>query len=135
MPKKEVTLTLGEQIDNLYAIREELREAEAVVKEIKERRTLAEEKIITLLDDTNIDKASGMKATASISETTVGQISDFAKFTRYIKQNNAFELLERRVSSVAYREHLAQRKGKPIPGTEPFTRRTLNLRVRDSKNS
>lgn len=123
--------TLGEEIDLLNDTREIIRRLEKELKTYKEQYTAAQERVMKMLDDDNVDRASGAKATVSISEAVVGTLKDPEKFARYVKKHNAFELFEKRISSVAYREHLEQRNGKPIPGTEKFTRRTLNLRVRD----
>ena len=67
------------------------------------------------------------RATVTRKETIVGQMRDREKFNKYIKQHGSFELYESRISSTAYREHLELRKGRPIPGTEKYTKVTLGL--------
>ena len=78
------------------------------------------------LEAEGLDKASGSKATVSISANTVANVEDWDSFWSYIIKNKYTHLLQRRVSDPAYRELLEQ--GKRVPGVQPFVKRTLNVR-------
>jgi hypothetical protein len=123
-------LTLGKAIDDLYQLREQIREINAKLKPLEEAKKSAEETILGLLDAQGVDKSSGKLATASISETVVAQIEDFDSIWAFARKSNTPQLFERRIANAPFRELLEQRKGKPIPGLQSFTKRTLNLRVR-----
>jgi hypothetical protein len=58
-------------------------------------------------------------------EEELPQIIDIEKVYAWIKRNNRFELLHRRISREVWREQLDA--GKPVPGLGAFTRVTLRL--------
>ena len=64
-------------------------------------------------------------ATAAITRTTVAQVTDWDEVYKYVKKTGEFDLLQKRMSDVAYRERLDA--GKPVPGTEPFIVVNLSL--------
>ena len=80
------------------------------------------------MDAEQIGSSAGKSASVSISEVVVPTVKDWDAFYTYINRNKAYHLLERRPTSIAYREELESRNGKLLPGVESFTRRTLNLR-------
>ena len=85
--------------------------------------------LIELMEKEGVNKTSVGNMTASITLKTVANVIDWEKFHRYIKQHSAFHLLHRRVSDAAFREEVEERKGKLLPGTEKFVKKTLSLRV------
>lgn len=119
-------LPLGGQIDELHNLREQKRELEAKVTEIETRITAAQEALLERLEEDGVDKASGKKATVSISSSTVGNVTDWDALNKYIKKTGFFHLYQRRLSDPAVRE-LFEQKGS-IPGVQPFTKKRLNLR-------
>lgn len=127
---KQSTPALGDMIDNLHNIRERIRVLNKQVDDLTAQRDVLTLKIIEMLDAMGTDQSRTDKATASITETVVANVDDWDAVNRYISRNKAFYLYERRISSAAYRELLESRKGKPIPGITPFTKRTLSLRTR-----
>jgi hypothetical protein len=80
------------------------------------------------MKDEGVLKITGHEATVSVSINTVASVKDWDKFYKYIRKNDAFHLLERRPASKAWREEVEIRRGKVVPGTEGFEKRTLNLR-------
>jgi hypothetical protein len=120
---------LGPQIDALFDLREKKREHEAAAREIEE---IIEAKSIVIMAELNaqgLDKATGHKARIGISVSVVPQVEDWDKFYAFIRRNNAFELLERRPSAGAFREHAAARRDKTVPGAVPYVKRKLSLTV------
>lgn len=118
--------TLGALIDALDDAREVKRALAVQVKDAEETYNDLAAQIIERLDAEDTRKGEGKKASASITESIVGQIDDYDALTKYIKRTGYFHLFERRVSAVAFRE-LYEQKGA-VPGLVPFTKRTLNLR-------
>ncbi len=119
-------VTLGKLIDNMWAMREEKRAAEAVVKEIEERIAAAESILFDRLDSEDTSKSEGQKASASITEVTSFNITDFDALAKYVARTKYFHLFQRRVSELAVRE-IYESKGT-VPGLTPFTKRKINLR-------
>ena len=120
----------GTLLTKLINARNEIRAAEEVVKKHKETYDRLADKMLEQMQADGVtmtgDKAV---ATATIQKSVVAQVTDWEKFYRYVSRNKAFFLLHKRVSDPAYREILESRRGKDIPGTEPFTKVKLGLRV------
>lgn len=117
---------LGSTIDTLWQLREDKREAEAVVKVIEAKMEGLEEDLMEKLDAQGTKAATGTKASASITVATVANVDDWAAFHAFIKKTGHFHLLQKRVSDPAYRELLDM--GKPVPGVQPFSKKKLNIR-------
>lgn len=119
--------TVGQMIDEMYDLREERRKAEQVAKEAKEKLDAAEVALLERLKAEGIDKATGTKASASISTNLMTTVTDWDAFYEYVGKKKYFHLLERRPAQVACRE-IWERERK-LPGAESFTKVSLNLRV------
>ena len=70
--------------------------------------------------------AKGVKASVSISENVIPVVKDWDSFYGYILETKQPYLLERRPSVSSFRELLES--GVEVPGLQPFTKRTLNIR-------
>ena len=71
--------------------------------------------------------ARGRSATATLNEEELATVTDWDRVHEFVRSQNAFFLLQRRMNSAAWREAAAER-GEPIPGTTVFKRRTIALR-------
>ena len=120
-------IAIGPTIDKLNALRESKRELEAKVKLIETEYGLLEAQLLEKFETEGTDKGTGKTATASVSSSVVGNVTDWEKFNAFVKKTGFFHLFQRRLSDAAVRELFEQ--GKSIPGCEPFTKRRLNLRV------
>lgn len=118
--------TVGAKIDALHALREDKRQLEELLKAKAQEIDLMENELIELMDQQNISKSTGTKATVSITTSTKPSVEDWDAFYAYIHKNKYYHLLERRPSVTGCRE-LFDHKGA-IPGVVPFTQRKLNIR-------
>lgn len=118
--------TVGAKIDALHALREDKRQLEELLKAKAQEIDFMENELIELMDQQNISKSTGTKATVSITTSTKPSVEDWDAFYAYIHRNKYYHLLERRPSVTGCRE-LFDTKGK-IPGVVPFTQRKLNIR-------
>ncbi len=118
--------TVGVKIDVLHALREEKRQLEELLKAKAQEIDLAENDLIEQMDQQNITKSTGSRATVSISTSVKPSVEDWDAFYAYIHKNKYYHLLERRPSVTGCRE-LFDHKGA-IPGVVPFTQRKLNIR-------
>lgn len=121
-----LTGTLGSTIDEIWALREDKRKAEIVVKDIEAKIAGKEEALLGRMDKEDTRKAEGKHASVAITEATVGTIEDWDAFTTYLAKSKNFHLIQKRISDPAYRELLGM--GKPVPGVKPFTKRKLTVR-------
>lgn len=119
--------SIGDVIDLMHKQREKIREAEAKANELKEAYREQEEVLEQLMKDANLEKASGKLATAARRSSVVPQVRDWDKFYAFIHRTKSYHLLERRAAAAPYRELLTERKGKDIPGVEPFTKYSISL--------
>lgn len=111
------------------ALRDRKREIAAEEKALNEEIATIDEQLFALLDEQGVDRLSTNGITLSISENVVANVQDWQAVYDYVAQTGNFQLFERRMSSTAYREMLAVNDGQPVPGTEPFTKRSINMRI------
>lgn len=119
--------TTGAIIDQLWAAREEKRNLESQVKEVEQTIKKIEEMLMTRLDAEGMDKATGKKASVSITTSVVADVQDWDLLYPYIAKNKFWHLLQKRVSDPSVRE--LWDAGKKVPGVLPFTRKKLNVRT------
>lgn len=117
----------GAMIDQLWAAREEKRALETQIKEVETSIKDIEEQLMERMESEGMDKATGKKASVSITKSVVADVQDWDKFYPYIAKNKFWHLLHKRVSDPGVRE--LWDAGKKIPGVLPFTRTKVNLRT------
>lgn len=120
-------MTLGEKIDKLFLLREQKLKYNDVIKEIQKEFDGLQEDIILNLQGEDIKKATGEKASASVSMGFYPTVNDLEKFVDWVFKNKKYEMMQRRLSSVAVKEMYDETNKLP-PGTEAHTKAKLNLR-------
>lgn len=125
-----MTTTTKQRLDDLATQRDTLREAkrllETQVKDLDAQLAGNETDIIGIADEMGLDRFAVGKLTFSISSQVVGNVEDWDALHAYIKENDAFYLLQRRLSNAPYKEILDS--GESLAGVVPFTKRSLNMR-------
>ncbi len=122
------TMTLGDLARERDALRESKRALAREEKEIKAALDENEEAVLALLDAQGVEATRVDGISISISEQVVPSVVDWDAYYAFIKENDAFYLLERRAAAGPYREMLAMET--PPPGVEPFTKRSVNMSKR-----
>lgn len=120
--------TIGTMTDQLVAIRDKKKVLAEQVDLLDAEYKQVEEALIERLKAEGSTKGSGKLATCSITMATVPTVTDWDKVYAYIKKTGFWHLLQRRMSDAAWRE-LFEKAGKPLPGTEPFSKEKLNVRA------
>ena len=120
-------VTVGGLIDQMNTLRERRRVIAAEDTDLKKQYDAIETQLIELLDAEGCSKSTGRTASASISETQVFNIVDWDVFMTYLIKSKQGHLVQRRVSAPAVAEVFTL-KGA-VPGLEPFTKRSINLRA------
>ncbi len=128
-PAKTEAPSIGVQIDALWDLREKKRELEERLKDLHVLIEQKEGDLFDKMDEQGTSKGAGRKASVSLTTSIVPQMIEWDDYWKYIRRNNAFELLERRPAVAAWREHAAKRKDGTVPGTVPFEKRKLSLRT------
>jgi len=124
-------ITLGQAIDNLYQARAARLVKAKEVKELQVLEANAKFKVLELLQASGLAKASGMLATAGITTEDIPFIKDWDEVYEFIKINDRFDLLQRRIGVVAWRDLF--KDGILVPGTEAAIDTDLSL-TKSSRN-
>lgn len=109
-------MKIGDRIDQLDELRERMRALNAELKEIKEEFDAKEWELMRVMEELGLDQAKSDRVTVSLKKDTVGTVEDWDALEDYIKENDAFYLFQRRISSVAYKELLQM--GEDVPGVK-----------------
>lgn len=126
-PKKSAAPTLGADIDALFELREKKRKLEASIKDLEDQAAIIETRLMESMSASGLEKMTGCKASVSVTTTVMANVEDWDAFLAFIYKNKAGHLLQRRVSDPAWREMVEIKK--VVPGTQPFTKKRLNLRA------
>lgn len=124
IPVKNVAI--GPTIDKLNDLRETKRALEVKVKIIETEYAELEEALMAKFEREGTNKGAGKNASASVTTSVVGNVTDWDAFNAFVKKSGFFHLYQRRLSDASVRELFEQ--GKKVPGVEPFTKARLNLR-------
>jgi len=87
-----------------------------------------DEQLMGAMDDAGLMQIADDAMTVYISEMIVPTVSDWDAAHAWIVENNAMHMMERRMSARAWRE--SEESGIHIPGTEPFTKRSVKRRAK-----
>lgn len=117
--------TPGECIDLAYTLREERLLKTKEVKNLKFREEQLRNHIYATFGEDGLTGARGIIASCSIGEELRPVVGDWEQVYAYVRDTNHFELLEKRMARIAYRERYDN--GIIIPGTEPFLYPKMSL--------
>lgn len=132
--------TIAQLMSRLFEIREERKQLALRDKELVEEWEGIEGVLLAKLDEQGSVRISSKDGTASIGKQVLPLVEDWDAFYGYIKENDAFHLLQRRPATNAYRELLeadsAAHQGEEdsdrppvVPGVRPIEKRSINLRA------
>lgn len=108
---------LGEMIAHLESLDMLKKDIERQLKGVNQEIDELENKIMHRMIDEGIERASHGTLSVGPKKHTYAKVEDWEQLWAYIRENNAFQLLERRVSVTAYRDML--NLGRPVPGVVP----------------
>jgi hypothetical protein len=119
---------LGSLIDGLYAFDQKIHSAESALGKLKKKRAVLEYKLRVKMEDSDLEKAAGVKSQAGIQRRTIYNIKNPVKFQKYVKKNDAFDLYQNRVASRALIARLEE--GEAVPGIGKFEKVSVSIRKR-----
>jgi len=111
--------------DQLYETKAKRLEAQKVVDALQAQETALREHLIDNLPKSEATGVAGKVARATVVVKEVPQVEDWDKLWVHIKKNNAFELLQKRLSTTAVAERWDA--GKEIPGVNHFKAVSISL--------
>ena len=123
---------LGTCVDRLDLLQKKMDELtaeyEAATAPLKEEYKALESHLIDTIPKAKLDGALGKTAMATIERSPVPNVTDWVKFRAYIVKNEAWELIQKRTSVVAFRERWDAKQ--TVPGVEVFVKLGLKLKPR-----
>ena len=117
--------TIGACADRLAEIRDAKRELERGIKVLDEERREIEDHLIATLSKSDSTGVSGKVARVRIVTDEIPAARDWPALWRYVQDHDAWDLLQKRLSSGAVKDRWAE--GVQIPGVEPYTAVKVSL--------
>lgn len=121
-------LTLQELIGQSMELKREIDALAKQQTELTNQRDAILNQILAKMDEDGIQRTGTEDANVMVSENIVPTVQDWDAFYSFIRENDAFHLLQRRVTAASYREYLDA--GVEIPGVIPFEKRSVLVRKR-----
>ena len=123
--KIKIPKTIGACADRLYLVREERLKLAKDVAKMEAEESALKEHIVNILPKSDSSGAQGKVARVSVGTKVVPSPRDWELIMKYIKKNDAFDLLQRRLNTAAVEERWANKK--EVPGVEKFTAVTVSI--------
>ncbi len=118
--------TIDELIDRKKSIKSQMEKLNSELKNLREQENDIDLELLKKLDAEGLKKTANEVASVSIKEETVPDVHDWDALYAHIISSGDFSLIQRRVSSTAYRELL--KLGENVPGLQPREIRRINFR-------
>lgn len=110
--------SVGALIDELYATRLTRIALEREADELKKEEARLSKFLTEELKSLDMQAVRGQTAMFSISQKVVPNVIDWPSLYEFIKENNAFTLLQKRIGVISWGEYMDS--GLVVPGTEPL---------------
>lgn len=117
--------TIGEAADLLYKTKAKRLAKQKEVEALEAEEVQLKEYIIKTLPKSNASGVAGRVARVTVTTKEVVQVEDWPKFYKYVKANDAWDLLQRRVAPKAVEDRLEA--DEKIPGVKLFKLPTVSL--------
>lgn len=118
-------MTLDEKIDELKKVKQQIKDLNAQLSDIKEREDEIARDLIREMEAVGLKRMANDNATISVATESVPDVTDWDSFYEFISANQAFELLHKRVSATAFRE---LSRTQDVPGVQTRDLTKLNFR-------
>lgn len=122
---------LASKLDKILDLDKKIAVLGDQLKKLETERKQLEEILIDALPKEDLDGLVGLRAVAKLDRQEVPTCEDWTAFYTYVRKNNAFDLLQKRLSVTACRERWEARK--VVPGVTKFTRVRLVVHPRKTK--
>lgn len=119
-------MNINELISQRALVKSEIDGVNKVLKDLRQRQDELDVELMKRLDAEGLARTANSEASVSINEEVVPDVQDWDQLYEHVINTGDFSLIQRRVSSTAYRELL--KMGEAVPGLEPRTVRKINFR-------
>lgn len=104
------------------------REFEEQDSALKAKMEMLDGEFLRLLETTQVESMKTEFGTIYRTEDVIPQAEDWAKFYAYVRENDAFEALEKRITKKHVKEFMEQHDGALPPGVRVFRKFVVNVR-------
>ena len=120
------SMNINELIEQRATVKDKSAVLTAQLKELNKTKDELDYQLLNSLDAQGLSRTANDKASVSINQDTVPEVTDWDAFYAYVLEQKDFSLLQRRVSSTAYKELLKLEES--VPGLQPREIRRINFR-------
>lgn len=96
--------------------------------ELKEKMERLEAEMLSFLNETHQESARTLNGTVYKQEDIIPTGSDWDRFYQWVKENDAFDALERRIKKGFVAEHMREHEGAPPPGVSVLRKYVVRVR-------
>lgn len=97
-------------------------------KGLKEKMEMIESHMLQLLNDGNMDSINTPAGTFYRQEDVIPQGSDWGAFYAFVREHDAFDFLEKRITKNAVKQYMEQNEGALPPGVSVFRKFVVRVR-------
>jgi seryl-tRNA synthetase len=120
------TMSVNQLINERADIKGQMDQLNRELKELRAESDYLDVLLLKKMDAEGVSRTANDAASVSINEDTVPNVDDWDELYTHVTATGDFSLLQRRVSSTAYKEML--KMGEAVPGLSPRTVRRVNFR-------
>jgi hypothetical protein len=119
-------VNINDLIEKRAEIKRETEQLNVRLKDLKSAQDEIDLALLKKMDAEGLSRTANGDYSVSINEDTVPDVDDWDALYNHIISTRDFSLIQRRVSSTAYKELL--KLGEGVPGLSPRTIRKINFR-------
>lgn len=119
-------LSITELINHRADLKGQMDQLNKQLKELRGEQDYVDVLLLKKMDTEGVSRTANENASVSINEDTVPNVDDWDALYEHVTSTQDFSLLQRRVSSTAYKELL--KMGESVPGLSPRSVRRVNFR-------
>lgn len=119
-------LSINQLIEQRAQIKRESDQLNVQLKDLKAAQDEIDLALLKKMDAEGLSRTANGSFSVSINEDTVPEVLDWDSVYEHVVATRDFSLIQRRISSTAYKELL--KLGEGVPGLSPRTIRKINFR-------
>lgn len=119
-------MSVNQLINERASVKGEMDQLNKQLKELRAESDYLDVLLLKKMDAEGVSRTANDAASVSINEDTVPNVDDWDALYAHVTSTQDYSLLQRRVSSTAYKELL--KMGEQVPGLSPRTVRRVNFR-------
>ena len=118
--------TINELIEKRAEVKQSMDSLNRELKVLRETQDHLDVLLLKKMDAEGLSRTANQQASVSINEDIVPDVTNWEEVQQYVIATEDFSLIQRRISSTAYKELL--KLGEAVPGLQPRTIRRINFR-------